>query len=219
LREARRQGRGASLLAFLLKAIGRCLSLYPEFNAMINYRITSVFDEVDISIPIEIERDGVLVTKQYIIRNINEKTLKEVGDEIERSKALADDTQGFIASPAMQRILLLLPRWLVVLALKSVLRRHALVKRLSGTAFVTSVSMFSNMPGYILPYAGGPKACSFAIGSSVKKPAAHGGAICLREMINVTAVFNHDLIDGAPAARFINELRALVETRYAELLG
>jgi pyruvate/2-oxoglutarate dehydrogenase complex dihydrolipoamide acyltransferase (E2) component len=219
LREARRQGRAGSLLAFMLKAIGKCLELYPQFNAMINYRVTSSFEQVDISIPIEVELDGVRMTKQYIIRDINAKSLKAVSEEIELSKANADEQQGFIVSPILRRIMLVLPRWLVVIVLKSVLRRHALIKKLSGTAFVTSVSMFSNMPGFILPYVGGPKACSFAIGSSLKKPVARGGVICLREMINVTAVFNHDLIDGAPAARFINELRALIETRYKELLS
>jgi len=36
-------------------------------------------------------------------------------------------------------------------------------------------------------------------------------------MINLTAIFNHDLIDGAPAARFINRLRRYVETAFTEL--
>lgn len=69
---------------------------------------------------------------------------------------------------------------------------------------------------YVLPYIGGPKASSFAIGSVARKPVVVRDAIEIREMVNVTAAFNHDLIDGAPAARFVNELRRLVEAGFGE---
>jgi pyruvate/2-oxoglutarate dehydrogenase complex dihydrolipoamide acyltransferase (E2) component len=94
---------------------------------------------------------------------------------------------------------------------------HQRVKELSGTVFVTSVSMFSNLTGYILPYSGGPKAVSFAIGSSVKKPVVVKNEIAIREIINITAIFNHDSVDGAPAARFVNQLRSYIEKDYEKL--
>ena len=93
-----------------------------------------------------------------------------------------------------------------------------MVKKLSGTAFVTSVSMFSNVPGFIIPYIGKPKSCSFAIGSVYKKPIVKNNEITIREIVNITAIFNHDMIDGAPAARFINQLRKYIEIDYKELV-
>ena len=80
------------------------------------------------------------------------------------------------------------------------------------------MSMFSNAPGFIIPFAGGPKAAAFAIGSAVKKPVVKDDEIVIREMINITAIFNHDLIDGAPAARFINRFRRYLEKDFDRLM-
>ena len=38
-------------------------------------------------------------------------------------------------------------------------------------------------------------------------------------MINITATFNHDLVDGAPAARFINRLRKYIESYYQSIFS
>jgi pyruvate/2-oxoglutarate dehydrogenase complex dihydrolipoamide acyltransferase (E2) component len=217
LRKERQAGQGGSLLAFLLRAIGLCLQKYPDLNSMISHRHTTSFDEVDINIPIEIQKDGKFVNKQYIIRNITAKSIKQVADEIEAARVAKDDVTSFISSGSGRRLMLGLPKPLVLLAMRLVLGNHKLVKELSGTAFVTSVSMFSSAPGFIIPYIGGPKACSIAIGSSTRKPVAVGKEIQIREMLNMTLVFNHDIVDGAPAARFINELRSLVESHTEEV--
>ena len=186
---------------------------------MIDRRKTTYFDEVDVNIPIEIETEGIRNPKQYIVRDINRKSLTEVDREIATSKDAGDDHTGYVFSKGLQRLLGILPAGLVMFLMRSILRRHDTVQKLSGTVFVTSVSMFSNVPGYVIPYAGGPKAASFAIGSVSKKPVVRGDEVRVREMINLTAIFNHDLIDGAPAARFINRLRRYVETSFAELTG
>jgi pyruvate/2-oxoglutarate dehydrogenase complex dihydrolipoamide acyltransferase (E2) component len=218
LRKQRQAGQGGSLLAFLLRAIGLGLQKYPELNAMINHRHTTNFAEVDINIPIEFLKDGKFVTKQHIIRNITAKSVKEIADEIEASRTAGNETGGFVFSRLGRRLMLGLPKPLVLTILRLIVGNHKLVKDMSGTAFVTSVSMFSSAPGFIIPYIRGPKACSIAIGSSNRKPVVVGKEIQIREMINLTLVFNHDLVDGAPAARFINELRSLVESRIVDVI-
>jgi pyruvate/2-oxoglutarate dehydrogenase complex dihydrolipoamide acyltransferase (E2) component len=40
------------------------------------------------------------------------------------------------------------------------------------------------------------------------------GRIEVRQYLCVTVSFNHDIIDGAPAARFTQSFRELVETGY-----
>lgn len=218
LREKRVGGTGGSLFAFVLKAIGKCLEEFPEFNALIDLKKTTCFETVDVNIPIEVEVDGKRNPKQYIIRDINHKTLRQVDEEIFRSKHADTGEQGYVFSKTLQRILNALPGKLVVLLFRIILGNHERVRNLSGTVFVTSVSMFSNVPGYIIPYSGGPKASSFAVGSVAKKPVVKNGEVCIREMLNVTAIFNHDIIDGAPAARFINRLRKYIEVSYDLLL-
>jgi pyruvate/2-oxoglutarate dehydrogenase complex dihydrolipoamide acyltransferase (E2) component len=218
LRAQRSRGEGGSLFSFLLKAIGRCLEEQPEFNSMINLSRTTSFSEVDIAIPIEVMRDDVTYNKQYILRAINEKSVREIDDEIETVKSAAGEEKTYMSSRMGQKIIARLPRFIVVFLFRQILKNHEMVKRFSGTVFVTSVSMVTNVPGFILPYSGGPKAVSFALGSVVKKPVVRKDTIVVREMMNITAIFNHDSVDGAPAARFINLLRRYIEQEYRSLL-
>ena len=217
LRRQRTQGRGASLFSFMLKAIGGCLHEYPEFNSMISARRKTTFYEVDIAIPIEVSRDEEIFNKQCIIRDIHKKTIEEVDAEVRKAKSETGDEQSYMASKFGQTIITSLPKCIVLLIFRFILKNHRMVKKRSGTIFVTSVSMFSNASGFVIPYAGGPKAVSFAVGSVVKKPIVKRDEIHIREIVNVTAVFNHDLVDGAPAARFINHLRRNIEHDYREL--
>jgi pyruvate/2-oxoglutarate dehydrogenase complex dihydrolipoamide acyltransferase (E2) component len=39
-----------------------------------------------------------------------------------------------------------------------------------------------------------------------------GGQIVPREFLHLTASFDHDVIDGAPAARFIQRFKELIES-------
>ncbi len=218
LRDKRKNGEGGSLFSFILKAIAKCLEQYPECNSMIDYRNTTTFDEVDINIPIEIEHEGRLLTKQYIIKDANKKSVHQITNEIDDSKKNVNDESGYVFSKNIQRLLNMLPKKISIWLIRHLMKNHKKVKELSGTVFVTSVTMFSNVSGYIIPYIGGPKAVSFAVGSVVKKPVVKNDQVVIREMINITAIFNHDIIDGAPAARFINKLRRIIETEFNELL-
>jgi pyruvate/2-oxoglutarate dehydrogenase complex dihydrolipoamide acyltransferase (E2) component len=40
------------------------------------------------------------------------------------------------------------------------------------------------------------------------------GEIRIREYLSVTISFDHDIVDGAPAARFAQRLKELVESGY-----
>jgi pyruvate/2-oxoglutarate dehydrogenase complex dihydrolipoamide acyltransferase (E2) component len=214
LRDKRIDKCGGSLFSFFIKAIALCLKEYPAFNSMIDRKKTTFFDQVDVSIPIEIERDGKIENKQYIIWNASEKTTFLIDREIETAKKTIDDQRGFILSKPMQKLMELLPGKVAISVIRMMIRNHKRTKELSGTVFITSISMFSTIPGYIIPFIGGPKASSFAIGSISKKPIVIKDQIKIREMINVTVIFNHDIIDGAPAARFINKLRKMIENEY-----
>jgi pyruvate/2-oxoglutarate dehydrogenase complex dihydrolipoamide acyltransferase (E2) component len=217
LRSKRRDGEGGSLFAFLLKAIAKCLEEFPSFNAMIDLRKTTYFETVDIGIPIEVANEQGAINRQYIVKDAARKSIGDISAEIDAAKENLDRQEGFILSPSMRAIISRLPRFIVSCLFRILANNHGRVKELSGSVFVTSVSMFSTAPGYVVPYIGGPKASSFAIGSVAEKPVVRKGEIVIREMLNITAVFNHDIIDGAPAARFINRLKRYIESEYKAL--
>jgi pyruvate/2-oxoglutarate dehydrogenase complex dihydrolipoamide acyltransferase (E2) component len=53
------------------------------------------------------------------------------------------------------------------------------------------------------------------VGGIAEKPMAHKGLIALRECLHITLSFDHDIVDGAPAARFGRTFADLVESASA----
>ena len=52
------------------------------------------------------------------------------------------------------------------------------------------------------------------LGGIAKKPGAVEDRIEIREYLNVTISIDHDIVDGAPAARFTQRLKEMVESGY-----
>ena len=77
---------------------------------------------------------------------------------------------------------------------------------------VTAVGMFGQgggwgitMPNFTL---------TVTLGGIAEKPGVVEGRIEIREYLDMTVSVDHDIVDGAPAARFVNQLRGLVERGY-----
>jgi hypothetical protein len=52
------------------------------------------------------------------------------------------------------------------------------------------------------------------LGGIGEKPVLVDGHIALRDYLSLTISFDHDMIDGAPAARFTERLKELIESGY-----
>ncbi|HSV95382.1 MAG TPA: 2-oxo acid dehydrogenase subunit E2 [Spirochaetota bacterium] len=54
----------------------------------------------------------------------------------------------------------------------------------------------------------------FALGSITRKPGIKNNTTTARDYIKITILFDHDVVDGAPAARFTSRLVDLIESGY-----
>jgi pyruvate/2-oxoglutarate dehydrogenase complex dihydrolipoamide acyltransferase (E2) component len=59
-----------------------------------------------------------------------------------------------------------------------------------------------------------PHSLGLVVGSIGWKPAVVEGRIEPREILNLTVLFDHDVVDGAPATRFVRRLVELIESGY-----
>jgi hypothetical protein len=91
-------------------------------------------------------------------------------------------------------------------------RYPQLGKKYGGTVGLTAVGMFGEGAGWGIP-PGTPK-LNITVGGIGEKPGVVDGHIAIREYLSLTISFNHELIDGAPAARFTQRLKDLVESGY-----
>jgi pyruvate/2-oxoglutarate dehydrogenase complex dihydrolipoamide acyltransferase (E2) component len=54
----------------------------------------------------------------------------------------------------------------------------------------------------------------FALGSIIKKPEVVKDEIKIRELLEMTILIDHNVIDGAPAARFIARLSDIIKESF-----
>jgi pyruvate/2-oxoglutarate dehydrogenase complex dihydrolipoamide acyltransferase (E2) component len=82
-------------------------------------------------------------------------------------------------------------------------------KRVAGTVGVTSVGMFGSGGGWGVTPTNYP--LQLTVGGISEKPRYADGELEPREFLHLTVTVDHDVVDGAPAARFVERLRELVE--------
>jgi pyruvate/2-oxoglutarate dehydrogenase complex dihydrolipoamide acyltransferase (E2) component len=87
-----------------------------------------------------------------------------------------------------------------------------MLKEMNGTVSLTAVGMFGTGGGWGIPVSN--HTLQVTMGGIVEKPAFVNGQIEKREYLCVTISFDHDIVDGAPAARFTQRLRELIESGY-----
>ncbi|MGQ9490422.1 MAG: dihydrolipoamide acetyltransferase family protein [Anaerolineae bacterium] len=86
-----------------------------------------------------------------------------------------------------------------------------------GTFTITNLGSL-DVDGFT-PIINPPQAAILGVGRIVEKPVARDGAVVIRPMITLSLSFDHRIVDGAPAARFLQRVKQLVERPMALLLG
>jgi pyruvate dehydrogenase E2 component (dihydrolipoamide acetyltransferase) len=81
-----------------------------------------------------------------------------------------------------------------------------------GTFTITNLGMYE--VDAFTPIINLPEAAILGAGRIQSKPVVHDGQIVIREMWTLSLAFDHRLVDGAPAARFLQRIKHLVENPY-----
>ena len=77
-----------------------------------------------------------------------------------------------------------------------------------GTFTITNLGMYGI--DAFTPIINLPQSAILGIGRIVCKPAVHEGEVVPRQMVALSLTFDHRVVDGAPAARFLNTVREYV---------
>jgi pyruvate/2-oxoglutarate dehydrogenase complex dihydrolipoamide acyltransferase (E2) component len=202
-------GEKLSFTAFIINCLGQAIDQHPELHAYKNWRGRLViFEGVNIVTMIETVRDGRRIPMPYIIKSVNRKSYRQIHDEIRavQSTPAKTDESRFMSW------FLFLPWFVRRIFYWVVLRVPQSFREYSSSVMVTAVGMFSRgaswaitMPNFTL---------TLALGSIAEKPGVVEGKIEVREYLHITLSVDHDIVDGAPIARFGNELMALIEQGY-----
>lgn len=210
LRERKaRTGESLSFTAFIIGCVAKAVdeNRFVQAYRWGRKRLV-VFDDVDVAIVIERDVAGQKVPLLYVIHAANRKTFEEIHHEIRAIQARdpAKSVLGFSALPFVPPVLL---TRILYRALRTFPWLH---KRVVGTVGVTAIGMFGKGSGWGIPTAA--SSLAITLGGLAQKPVVVDGRIAIRECLCVTVSFDHRITDGAPAARFTDRLRDLIESGY-----
>ena len=78
-----------------------------------------------------------------------------------------------------------------------------------GTFTLTNLGMFDI--DAFTPLINLPQCAILGVGRIRAKPVVYQGEICIRQMVALSLTFDHRVVDGAPAARFLQQVKQLIE--------
>jgi pyruvate/2-oxoglutarate dehydrogenase complex dihydrolipoamide acyltransferase (E2) component len=208
-RQRRVSGEPLSFTALMVASFARAVGADPGLQAYrAGRRRIVVFDDVDVAVLVEQKVDGERVPVPHIVRAANRKSPTEVDREIREARSGGDPYGG------MRRFA---PLWLAVPAivrrfvLRRVLADPRRRKRLTGTAAVSAVGMFGIGTGWGVPFIS--QSICLTVGGIGRRPGLNAsGSVEPRDMVSLTISVDHDVVNGAPLARFMSRFRDSLES-------
>jgi hypothetical protein len=161
---------------------------------------------------VEKEINGERVPLPMIINKANEQSIESITSLISESKKEVLSGKDVVIhrkSTIGDRLYYHMPGFIRLFVWKFLLNHPRLVFRQMGNVAITSLGMMAKINGWFIPISIHP--ISFGIGAIIKKPVVVNDEIKIREIMNMTILIDHDVVDGASMARFISELTKNIE--------
>jgi pyruvate/2-oxoglutarate dehydrogenase complex dihydrolipoamide acyltransferase (E2) component len=205
-------GESLSFTAFLIACLAQAVDenkAVQAFRKGNNHLI--LFADVDVLTYIERDVAGQKQIMPYIIRAANRKTFREIHEEI-RAAQVQDVAKAEVGLTAFQALPAFLFRPLFWVFSWIGRRNPQVWKKNWGTVTLSAVGMFGKGAGWGMP----PTEPTLAIiaGGIGEKPGVVDGQIAIRDYLGLTISFDHNITDGAPATRFAERLKELIESGY-----
>lgn len=200
-------GETLSFSAFFLFCLAKALDMNRHMHAYRNWRNQLiVFDNVDVNMLFEVEVGCKKTIRPHILTAVNKKTFPELHQEIRKFQ---QEHQSSEESKFIEWFVRL-PGFVRRLFLYGLFKNPQLIKKLYGTVLVSSLGMFGDGSGWGIPVPN--HTLQLTLGGIARKPGVVEDRVEIREYLSVTISFDHDIIDGAPATRFTQQLKELIES-------
>jgi hypothetical protein len=191
----------------VITCLAQAIIDHPHLNAFRKGRKLVILEEVTISVLVEREIAGEMMPENLGIQAAQTKTYRQIHDEIRAAQEYGEDKLGGLSGTTwVQFIPGFLFRTFIRMASKSIY-----MMKLYGAVGVTAVGMYGtkNQALWLVPLVGGATV-AVAVGGIVERPCVNNGKLETREHLCLTVTFNHDIVDGAPAARFAKSFSELL---------
>ena len=196
-----------SWTGFLIATLGRALVQHPDVNSRKAGNRILTFERVDVGATVERHWEGRTILDIAVVRDADRMSASAVSALLREAKYGPGESHQ---PHGMMRLVLRLPGPLRRAAIRVAGTRPSIAASFGPAVGVTSLGMFTRGWGWAIPVA--PLTVILTVGGVVDRPVVRDGQIVVRPMLPLTLSFDHAVIDGAPAARFTETLRELVES-------
>lgn len=172
-----------------------------------------IFDDINVSLLVEKKINGQRVPMPLLITKADKSSPVLVTQQIENARNGELSEKDIVLqkqSGFMERLYYHFPGFARRWVWRYLLRHPKIAFSKMGNVAFTSIGMMGKVNGWFIPTSVHP--ICFGMSSIVKKPVVIDDAIVIREMLNMTILLDHDVIDGAPMARFISDLVKNIES-------
>jgi pyruvate/2-oxoglutarate dehydrogenase complex dihydrolipoamide acyltransferase (E2) component len=201
-----RTGEKLSFTAYIVHCLAQVIKEHPHLNSFRHGNRLITLDDVTVSVLVEREFSGEKVPEPLAIEEAQNLTFREINDRIRSARTRTDDTLGGFTGMTWIR---LIPGFLLKTFVRLGERSIKLARRY-GKVAVTAVGMFSREPVWFIPHGSGT--VLITVGSIERRMVHTGDGDEEREYLCLTGSFDHDIVDGAPAARFMNQFLETVKS-------
>lgn len=223
IRTLKKSGHRIGFTGWIVKCIAQAVSEHKSIQALRqgNGRLV-IFDDVDVAIMVE--RDvgspdaGETLPMPFMIRKANEKTVASIHSEIrtaQQQPLVAGEVQ--LSSARTSWLIKCYTRLPQVVRdcffWRPLFRDPFSIKQRMGTIGITVIGI-SGQSGMSWGIPIGIHPLVVAVGAIAKRPGVVDEQIAIREYVGLTVLFDHDVTDGAPVARFVKRLQELIASGY-----
>lgn len=198
-----------SFTAFIIYCLTHAVEQHPHLHAYRDWRNRLIiFEDVNVTAMFEVTFGARKIPMPHVFHATNRKSLLDLHRELRtvQNNPHAGAEAGFMRS------FLRLPAFLRRAFYWVVMRFPQPFRDQSSPVMVTAVGMFGQGSGWAITM---PNfTLNVAVGGISQKPAVHCGQIAIRDILDLTVSIDHDIVDGAPAARFVQTFRSLLEAAH-----
>ena len=202
-----------SFTAWIISVISNTIQKYETASS---YRKGKnrlmIFENINVSIIVEKDLNGQKVPIPLIIKKTNKMSIEAISMQINDAKNKPLSNKDIVLqrkADRLESIYYFLPGFIRRYVWQYLLRHPKVAFKKMGNVAITSIGMMGQIKGWFIPISIHP--ICFGLSSIVKKPTVIEDRIEIREILNMSILIDHDVIDGAPIARFISELSRNIE--------
>jgi pyruvate/2-oxoglutarate dehydrogenase complex dihydrolipoamide acyltransferase (E2) component len=200
-----RTGERLSMTAYIVACLARAVAEQPELNSFRKGGRLLILEDVTVNVLVEREIGGEKVPEPLAIHRADTKSYRMIHEEIRAAQARPGKELGELSGMAW--LLRLVPSFLLATFVRSASRSPVMARRY-GKLAVTAVGMFGGGAMWFIPLSGATLAVT--VGGIVERAVLVEGRAEARERLCLTLSFDHDIVDGGPAARFAKRLGGII---------